>query len=133
MSRFSRPQNSPTVNRLIGAFAVARIGYAGAMIAAPRRVGRPWLGDAVDLSGGRVAAKALVARDAVISAGFAIAAWRGSSARPWLAAVVASDIADILATVTDSDDLPDQAVPGAIAAAGSAALIGAALYRAADR
>jgi hypothetical protein len=125
--------NSSTVKRLIGAFALARVGYAAAVIAAPRRAGRPWLGDAVDLSGGRVAARALVARDAVISVGAGIAAWRGAATRPWLAAVVASDFADILSTFTDSDDLPDQAVPGTLAAAGSAALMAAALYRAAER
>jgi len=103
------------------------------LVAATRRAGRPWLGDAVDLSGGRVAARALVARDALISVGLTAAALREEPTRPWLAALIASDVADLVATIADSDDLPERAVPGTIALAGSAALAGAALYRTADR
>jgi hypothetical protein len=102
------------------------------LIAATRSAGRPWLGDAVDLSGGRVAARALVARDALVSAGLTAAALRGSPTRPWLAVLVASDVADMAATIADADDLPDRAVPGTLVLAGSAALAGAALYCAAD-
>jgi hypothetical protein len=121
------------VKRLLTGFGIARIGYAVALIVAPRSVGRAWLGDAVDLSGGRVAARALVARDAFISVGLMVAASRDTPTRPWLAALIASDTADLVTTVSDSRDLPEKAAPGAIALAGSAALAGAALYCVADQ
>jgi len=114
-------------------FSIARIAYAAALIAAPKQFGGPWLGEAVERGGGRVAARALVARDAVISAGLGAAAWRRGPARPWLAALVASDLADIAATLADRDVLPKRSAPGTVVLAGAGALAGAALYRAADQ
>jgi len=132
MSGLTRRRRSVLDRKLVAAFTAARIGYALAVMVTPRRMGRPWLGDAVDLSGGRVAARALVARDAALSVGFGLCAWHGAPARPWLAAIIASDTADLVSTVLDPDDLPRQAVPGVIAAAGGMALAGIALYRAAE-
>lgn len=112
--------------------AVARIAYAAGVIAAPKKFGGAWLGDAVERGGGRVAARALVARDAVISVGLGMAALRREPMRPWLAALVASDLADIGSTLADHDNLPSQSAPGTVVIAGAAALTGVALYRAAD-
>ncbi len=114
-------------------FSIARIAYAAALIAAPKQFGGPWLGDAVERGGGRVAARALVTRDAAISVGLGAAAWRRGPARPWLAALVASDLADIAATLADRGDLPEHSVLGTAVVAGAGALAGAALYRAADQ
>jgi hypothetical protein len=113
-------------------FAAARVVYAGAVIAAPRAAAGPWLGGAVEGGGGRVAARALVARDAIISAGVAVAAQREAAVRPWLVACVASDLADIAATLADRDGLPARAATGTVALAGAAALAGAGLALAAD-
>ena len=52
--------------------------------------------------------------------------------RPWLAALVASDLADIGSTLADRDSLPEQSAPGTVVLAGAAAIAGMALYRAAD-
>ncbi len=113
-------------------FAAARIAYAAAVIVAPEKAAGPWLGEAVESGGGRVAARALVARDALIAVGFGIAAARGEPVRPWLAAVVASDVADIASTLADRDHLPEHSAPGTVVLAGAAAVVGIALYRAAD-
>ena len=112
-------------------FAAARVAYAGAVIAAPRAAAGPWLGGAVEGGGGRVAARALVARDAIISAGVAVAARREAAVRPWLAACVASDLADIAATLADRDDLPDRPQP-APWLAGAAVIAGLGVALAAD-
>jgi hypothetical protein len=122
-----------TVGKLAVAFAAGRVAYAAALIVAPRRAGGPWLGDALERGGGRVAARALVARDALLALGLADAAVRGNSIRPWAAALVASDLTDIAATLADRDELPDQAAVGTVAVAGSAALAGAALLASSER
>jgi hypothetical protein len=121
-----------TDRRLAIGFAIGRIAYAGALIVAPRKAAGPWLGEAVARGGGRVAARALVARDALISVGLGVAAWRSEPMRPWLAALVASDLADIGSTLADRDHLPRQSAPGTVTVAGVAAIVGAALHRAAD-
>jgi hypothetical protein len=118
--------------RLALGFAIGRIAYAAALIVAPRNAGGPWLGEAVERGGGRVAARALAARDGLISAGLGFAAWRGEPMRPWLAALVASDLADIGSTLADREHLPRQSAPGTVTVAGAAAIAGAALHRAAD-
>ena len=118
--------------RIAIGFAAVRIAYAAALIVAPKQAGGPWLGEAVERGGARVAARALVARDALISVGLAVAASRGAPMRPWLAALVASDLADIGSTLADRDDLPDRAPAGTVLLAGGGAIAGAALYRVAD-
>jgi hypothetical protein len=117
-----------TAGKLAIAFAAGRVAYAAALIVAPRQAGGPWLGDAVERGGGRVAARALVARDALLALGLADAVHREASIRPWAAALIASDLADIAATLADRDELPDQAAAGTVAVAGGAALAAAALY-----
>lgn len=120
-------------DRFAIAFACGRIAYAAAVIVAPGRAAGPWLGAAAESGGGRVAARALVARDALIAAGIAATASRGADARPWLAAAVASDAADIAATLADRDRLPERSAPGTVAIAGAAALAGAVLFARAGR
>ena len=111
-------------------FAAGRIAYAAAGIAAPKQATGPWLGSAAERGGGRVATRALLARDALLSAGAAIAAAGDRSPRGWLAALVASDLSDIAATLADRGDLPKASAPGTVALAGAAALAGVALFRA---
>ncbi len=121
-----------TERQLTIGFAIGRIAYAAAVIVAPKRAGGPWLGDTIERGGGRVAARALVARDALIATGLGVAAWRGEPMRPWLAALVASDLVDIGSTVVDRDDLPERSAPATVVLAGAAAIAGVALFRAVD-
>ncbi len=118
--------------RLAIGFALGRVAYAAALIAAPGKVGGPWLGDAAERGGGRVAARALAARDGLISVGLGVAGAGERPIRPWLAALLASDLADIAATLADRGDLPKRSVPGTVVLAGAAAVAGAALLRTAE-
>jgi hypothetical protein len=111
---------------------LARVAYATALVAAPAPTTRGWLGPAGDTAGGRVATRGLGFRDGLISAGIAVAAVRDRPLRPWLAACVVSDLADIGATLGDTDGLPEHAGPATLAVAGGTALAGAALAFAAD-
>ncbi len=116
-------------DRVAIGFAFARVAYAAALIAVPSKAGGPWLGDAIDGGGGRVAARALVARDGLVSVGLARAAWRREPLRPWLAVLVASDLADIGSTLAERANLPDHSAPGTVVLAGAAAVVGVVLFR----
>lgn len=116
-----------TQRKLALGWAAARIAYAVGVIAAPQRFARPWLGGAIDTGGGRVAARALVARDGLGAAGVAIAALRGGDTRPWTALCVGGDMADIASTMADRGDLPDRSIAMTPVVAGFAALSGTLL------
>jgi hypothetical protein len=109
-------------------YAALRIGYAVALLAAPERTARPWLGGAAGEAGGTIAVRGLGGRDLVLSAGALLAAASGRSARPWLAACAASDAVDLAATLAaDGAALPSKSKPGTVLAAGTFGAIGAAL------
>jgi hypothetical protein len=104
---------------LVIGYSVARIAYAVALLAAPGRAVRPWLGEAAGERGTTIAVRGLGARDLALSAGALVAAASGSSSRPWLAACSLSDAFDLMATlVADADRLPARSKPGTAAAAG---------------
>jgi hypothetical protein len=121
------------MNPALLGFAASRVAYAVAVAVAPSRAAGVWLGKEVESGGTRVAARALVARDAYLAVGLADAARRGGATRPWLAALIASDLSDIAATLADRKRLPKQAGPGTVIVAGSAAAMGAALFAAAEK
>jgi hypothetical protein len=114
--------------RLVIGYAALRIGYAVALLAAPERTARPWLGEVADEAGTTIAVRGLGVRDLVLSSGALASAASGRSARGWLAACAASDAVDLLATLTaDGDRLPAKAKPGTVAAAGVFGAAAAAL------
>ncbi len=120
------------MNASLLGFAASRVAYAVAVVVAPGPTASVWLGDEVKGGGTRVAARALVARDAFLAIGLADASRRGAATRPWLAALIASDLSDIASTLADRKRLPKQAGPGVVVVAGAAAAIGAAFFAAAD-
>jgi hypothetical protein len=106
--------------RLVTGYGALRIAYAVALLAAPGRTARPWLGDAAERAGTTVSIRGLGIRDLVLSAGAVTAALGEGSARPWLAACALSDAGDLAATlVADGSELPARSKPGTIMAAGS--------------
>ena len=113
-------------------FAASRVAYAVGVAVAPGPTASVWLGDGVESGGTRVAARALVARDAYLAIGLADAARRGGASRPWLAALIASDLSDIVATLADRKRLPKHAGPGVVLVAGGMAAIGAVFFASAD-
>ena len=104
-----------------------RIAYGAALIAAPERLTRKWLGNTAERAGGRVALRALGARELLLHAGALRASLGGDWTLPWLAASIGGDLADIASTVAERDGLPDGAARATAAVAGASALITAAV------
>ena len=116
------------LKHVITGYSALRIAYAVALLAAPGRTARSWLGAAPATPGGEVAVRGLGARDLAISAGALAAATSGGQTRWWLTACAVSDGADLVATLAaDGDGLPPRAKPGTAIAAGAFGAIGATL------
>lgn len=108
-------------------YAGARIAYGAALLAQPERTARGWLGDGLAGGAARVGARGLGARDGLMAAGFLHALRRRHDPRPWLAALAASDLVDIGATLTDRRDLPRHSPLATTAVAGAFCACGVAL------
>ncbi len=93
-------------------YGASRAAYGIGLAAAPRRVARPWLGDGIDSAAAQVGARALGARDAVFGVGIIATVNAKGDPRPWLAACVAGDVADISGTLAVADELLARAVGG---------------------
>jgi hypothetical protein len=109
------------------AFALARIAFGAGLLVAPARVAAGWLAADAQRPSTQVAVRGLGARDIALAAGLGLAARDGAAVRPWLAACIACDLADIASTLAAGGALPARARLGTVALAGSAAALGAAL------
>lgn len=115
-----------------GAWAVAagRVTLGVAAVARPSVPARPWVGEAADGVAARVFGRALGARDIALGAG-ALGALRRRASEPvsacaWVAAGAVSDALDVVASVSSWRELPPTGRWLVVAAAGGAALTGAA-------
>jgi hypothetical protein len=108
--------NAALTARLV---AAGRIGFGVALIVTPGRVTGPWLGRDAGRTGTQVVSRGLGARDLALGAG-ALAVPQ-AQLRPWVAAAIVADVADLMATVTAGDSLPlaGRALVGAVASAGA--------------
>ncbi|MGI8595493.1 MAG: hypothetical protein ACR2ML_14225 [Solirubrobacteraceae bacterium] len=109
-----------------------RIAYGAALMLTPDRLTKRWLGPGGRQPAARVALRGLGAREVVLHAGGLVAARRGKPIRPWIAASIAGDVVDILATAAGREGLPEQAAPATLAVAGASAVLSAAIGVAAD-
>jgi hypothetical protein len=109
-----------------------RAAYGAGLIAAPSRLGRRWLGPAVNAAPTQVPLRALGAREIVLHAGALIAAVRGAPLRPWLIGSIVGDLSDLAATVAGRDQLPKGAPRATLVVGGSSALISAAVAAAVE-
>jgi hypothetical protein len=123
----------PAPRLLAASLLGLRIAYGAALIAAPARLTRRWLGPAVEDDPIRVALRGLGAREVLLHAGALAATVRGGDVRPWLAASVAGDVSDIAATAAGRRGLPDGAAPATLAVAGASALVSVAVGAVLDR
>jgi hypothetical protein len=100
--------------------AAGRIGFGLALIVSPERVTTLWLGGDAARAGTRVATRGLGARDLALGAG--VLAVPESQLRPWVAAAILADTADLIATVAAGDSLPlaGRLLVGAVASGGVA-------------
>src|SRR5450631_2478696 len=112
--------NAALTARLVGA---GRIGFGVALILTPGRVTAPWLGRDAGRGGTQVLSRGLGARDVALGVG--ALAVSEPQLRPWVAAAIVADTADLIATVAAGDALPlaSRILVGAIASGG--AILGA--------
>jgi hypothetical protein len=105
-----------------------RIVYGLALLIAPGKVaGNRWLGPGARQPAATVALRGLGAREVAVH-GIALATLaRGGAVRPWLAASIAGDIADVGAAVISRDGLPDGSAAATAAVAGGSAALTAAV------
>jgi hypothetical protein len=109
-----------------------RVAYGVALIAAPTRLTRRWLGPAAAQEPTQVALRGLGAREVLLHAAGLAATLRGDAVRPWLAASVAGDLSDIAATAAGRRGLPGGSAAATLAVAGGSALLSAAVGAALD-
>jgi hypothetical protein len=108
------------------AVAGLRIAYGAALAVAPVRTTRSWLGADAARPAAGVALRALGAREIALHAGAVAAAVAGQPVRPWLAASIGGDCADIASTfAADGTQLPDSSALKTLAVAGGSAAISA--------
>jgi hypothetical protein len=110
-----------------------RIAYGAALIAAPTRLGRRWLGPAAKAAPTQVPLRALGAREIVLHVGAIVAAARGAPLRPWLAGSIVGDLSDLAATLVGRDQLPKGAATATLIVGGTSALVSAAVAAAVER
>jgi hypothetical protein len=106
----------------------SRIAYGLALIGSPSKVaGNRWLGAGAREPAAQVALRGVGAREIALH-GLALGAYlRGSPVRPLLAASIAGDFADIAATATSREGLPDGSAKATAAVAGGSLLLTLAL------
>jgi hypothetical protein len=115
---------------LASGFGAARALFGVAVLAAPGRITRSWVG--VDDPPALVMARCLGGRDVVLGAGTALAAARNRDPRPWVVGGVVADVIDGVATVAAGDRIPRRGRLQTLALVGAGALIGGWLVWAVD-
>src|SRR4051794_1762367 len=98
-----------------------RVAYGAALIAAPERLALRWLGPAAGTPATQVPLRGLGAREIVVHGAAIAAAVRELPLRPFLAASVAGDLADIAPPLAGRRGLPGGAPPPTPAVAGGSA------------
>jgi len=123
----------PSPRDLARAHALGRVVLGAALTVAPGVATAGWLGgrDARRVSTA-VLGSAMGARDLGLGLGTVRAVGAGFGAKPWLAAGVLADTADLVATLRARDELPALGVAGITALAGGSALLGLYLRSALD-
>lgn len=114
------------------AVLVLRVSYGVALIAAPRRLALRWLGEAANDAPVQVPLRGLGAREAVLHAGALVALRNRAALRPWLAASIAGDLTDVIATAVGRRRLPAGSPLATLAVGGGSALVSLLLAGAVD-
>ena len=113
--------------------ARSRIAVGAALVALPQLAARVWVGPDASRKPVTILARGFGGRDLALGLGVAIALDRGAPVRGWLEACAMSDLVDLLATVLAGGAISPAARRGAIAVAGSSAVLSAVLSRALDQ
>lgn len=121
------------MKKLAAGVLTFRIAYGAALLIAPGKVaGNRWLGPGAYQPAATVALRGLGAREVAVH-GIALAVLcRGGAVRPWLAASVAGDLADVGAALLSRDGLPTNSPAATAAVAGGSAALTAAVAASLD-
>jgi hypothetical protein len=121
------------MNRATASLLSFRVAYGAALLIAPGKVaGNRWLGPGADQPAATVALRGLGAREIAIH-GIALAQLaRGGPVRPYLAASIVGDLADIAAAFASREGLPDGSPTATAAVAGASAALTAAVAASLD-
>jgi hypothetical protein len=102
-------------------YALGRLGFGAAGLAAPNTLGRLLVGKYVHIPLVRIGFRLYGTRDVVLGLGTLRAVGNGDGVGTWLAAGVASDLLDAAIQLREWSDLPsDRRLPGVLAALGAA-------------
>jgi len=108
------------------ALATARLLYGVGLIVAPERLASGWLGNDIKRDSTKIAVHGLAARDIALSSGTLAALHDEDALAGWIAAAIASDLADIASILAaPAKKLPPNARWGTVALAGASATLGA--------
>jgi hypothetical protein len=116
------------MKKLAAGVLAFRVAYGAALLIAPGKVaGKRWLGPGAYEPAATVALRGLGAREVALH-GIALASLRsGAPVRPWLAASIAGDLADVAAAFASGSGLPDGSPAATAAVAGGSAALTAAV------
>jgi hypothetical protein len=110
-----------------------RVAYGVALVVSPGKVaGNRWLGPGARGPAATVALRGLGAREIAVHGIALTLLARGGAVRPWLAASVVGDLADVLAAFASRDGLPDGSPAATAVVAGGSAVLTAAVAAALD-
>jgi hypothetical protein len=121
------------MKKLAAAVLTFRVAYGAALLIAPGKVaGNRWLGPGAYQPAATVALRGLGAREVAVH-GIALALLaRDAPVRPWLAASIAGDLADVGAAFISRDGLPANSPAATAAVAGGSAALTAAVAASLD-
>jgi hypothetical protein len=109
------------------ALAVGRVAIGAALVVAPERIARAWIGPVATERSVEVVVRSVGIRDVALGAGGAAALLSGSdSARAWMLGAAAADFGDLIATLLARDVLPANGVAATAALAGGSTIVCAA-------
>lgn len=121
------------MKKLAAGVLAFRVAYGAALLIAPGKVaGNRWLGPGAHDPAATVALRGLGAREVALHSLALAALSRNAPLRPWLAASIAGDLADIAATFTSSPGLPAGSPAATAAVAGGSAALTAAIAASLD-
>lgn len=102
--------------------AAGRILIGSALLLAPAKAAKEWLGNSAEDPATQAAVRAIGARDVALGLGVFLAIRRGRSPRGWVEAGIVADATDAVATLIAWQHLPARGRAATVAMASGAAL-----------
>lgn len=111
--------------RVIALLSVARVGVGAALLLAPARMGRNWIGSAADDARTALVIRGFGARDLALGLGTLRALRRGEPLAGWVGLAAAGDACDAIAGVRGASSVGLARTMPTVLSAAAAAVLGA--------